>query len=110
MFSSIREQRRAGLLDERRLKCSLERVTAIASSYGLSNCPIGGGVEACFIFRWFAESGIQKFQPLEIGEYTRNPYDETSFLPGVPFREFQKMTLPSEWAPSGFSDVWVRIK
>ncbi|MES2661434.1 MAG: hypothetical protein V4689_22630 [Verrucomicrobiota bacterium] len=71
----------------------------------MSNCPIGGGVEACFVFRLFTATGIQRFQPLEIGAYTRNPYDEATFRPELPVHEFEKMTLPSEWASGGVSEV-----
>ncbi len=85
-------------------------MTTTESSYGLSDCPIGGGVEACFVFRWFTATGVQKFQPLEIGEYSRNPYDEATFRPDLPVHEFEKMTLPSEWAPGGVSEMWVRIE
>ncbi len=88
---------------------------AVDSTFGLPNCPIGGGVEACFVFRWFKCEGIQKFQPLQPGEYrnrdfNRDPYDESTFRPDLPIFEFQKMRLPSTWAESGFSDVWVRIE
>lgn len=83
---------------------------AIQSSYGLSNCPLGGGVEACFIFRWFTADDVQKFQPLEPGEYTRDPYNEATFRPDILVHEFEKKTIPSDWSPFGTSDIWVRIK
>lgn len=85
-------------------------MTATQSSYGVSNCPIGGGVEACFLFRWSGKKGIQKFQPLLPGEYGRDPYDPDAFRNDIPIYEFQKKKLVSEWAPSGRSEVWVRIK
>ena len=85
-------------------------MSAAESSYGLSNCPIGGGVEACFIFRWFTESGIQRFQPLEAGERGRDPYNRATFRKDLPIHQFQKMRLPNEWSEDGDSDVWVRIE
>jgi hypothetical protein len=85
-------------------------MTAHESSYGLSNCPLGGGVEACFIFRWFTAVGIQLFQPLEVGEFDRNPYDESKFRKDIPVRRFQKETFPADWSASGTSDIWVRIE
>ena len=85
-------------------------MTAAESSYGLSNCPIGGGVEACFLFRWFTATGVQKFQPLEPGEYDRDPYNARTFRSDLPIHEFQKMSLPSDWSDSGTSEVWVRIE
>lgn len=85
-------------------------MTAAESSYGLSNCPIGGGVEAIFVFRWFTARGIQRFQPLESGEIGRDPYNRGTFRKELPIRHFEKMSLPSEWAESGYSDIWVRIE
>ncbi len=78
--------------------------------YDLNNCPVGGGVEACFIFKWYTANGIQKFQPLEPGEPARDPYNRTTFRPDILVREFQMKTLPSDWSPSGTSDIWIRIK
>jgi len=85
-------------------------MTALQSSYGLSNCPVGGGVEACFIFRWFTAVGIQLFQPPEIGEYDRNPYDSATFRKDLPVHKFRKETVPADWSESGTSDLWVRIE
>lgn len=85
-------------------------ITGAESSYGLGNCPIGGGVEACFIFRWFTARGIQRFQPLEPGERGRDPYKRSTFRKDLPVHQFQKMTLPNDWCPEGESDVWVRIE
>lgn len=79
-------------------------------SYDLTNCPIGGGVEACFIFRWYTSNGIQKFQPLEPGESSRDPYNRTTFRPDILVHEFEKKTVPCDWSPFGNSDIWVRIK
>jgi hypothetical protein len=85
-------------------------MNAAESSYGLCNCPIGGGVEACFLFRWYTARGIQKFQPLEPGEYDRDPFNPRTFRKDRAVHQFEKMTLPSDWAQSGWSDVWVRIE
>ncbi|RYD47463.1 MAG: hypothetical protein EOP85_05415 [Verrucomicrobiaceae bacterium] len=85
-------------------------MTCADTSYGLSNCPIGGGVEACFLFRWHKKRARQRFQPLQPGERSRNPYDEKAFRPDLPVYEFEKRKLPSEWAPDGVSDIWVRVK
>ena len=82
----------------------------VESSYGLSNCPVGGGVEAVFVFRWYLAKGIQKFQPLEPGEIGRDPFNRRTFRKTLAVHEFQKMTLSNDWSPEGESEVWVRIE
>ncbi len=71
---------------------------------------MGGGVEACFLFRWFTARGIQKFQPLEPGEFDRDPFDRRTFRMDLPVHEFERITLPCDWSPLGESDVGVRIE
>lgn len=83
---------------------------AVESAYDLSTCPIGGGVEACLVFRWFTARGIQIFQPLQPGEFDRDPFNRRTFRTDLPVHEFEKMSLPSDWSESGYSDVWVRVE
>ena len=85
-------------------------MTTVETSYGLCNAPIGGGVEAIFVFRWFTAKGIQRYQPLQPGEYDRDPFNRRTFRKDLPVHEFQKMALPNDWSPEGESDVWVRIE
>jgi hypothetical protein len=74
----------------------------------LSECRIGDWEDARFVFEWRKREGIQRYQPLQIGERGRSPFDEARFDHARPIWEFQRRHSPRA-GDLGAHAIWQRI-
>ena len=57
---------------------------------------------------WILREGIQRYQPLQLGERGRSPFDETRFDYSRPIWEFRRCLSPRA-DDLGARAVWKRI-
>ncbi|WP_193214057.1 hypothetical protein [Luteolibacter marinus] len=74
----------------------------------LAECRIGDWEDSRFVTEWFRREGIQRFQPLDLGERGRSPFDELRFDHSRPVWEFQRCHSPRA-DDLGSHAVWRRI-
>ncbi len=74
----------------------------------LAECRLGDWEDSRFVREWILREGIQRYQPLQLGERGRSPFDETRFDYSRPIWDFRRCLSPRADDLGGHA-VWKRI-
>ncbi|MCW1926404.1 hypothetical protein OKA05_27885 [Luteolibacter arcticus] len=74
----------------------------------LPECRPGDWEDARYVREWSLREGVQRYQPLALGERCRDPFDEARFDYSRPIWEFKRCLSPRADDLGGHS-VWKRI-
>jgi len=74
----------------------------------LHECRVGDWEDARFVREWSLRDGLQRYQPLALGERGRSPFDESRFDFSRPVWEFRRCLSPRA-SDAGAHSIWRRV-